>query len=119
MKIEVKQPTPEELEKLGVKFVFNTRVGKDITVEELRKNYDWRGGIWVGETNLLSFSDENEQKDYFLYAIDLADKSGFTGFCIFYFRDGSGTTGSNGILHNDFTPKPAYDAIKQIIQRRR
>ena len=30
----------ELLEKLGVKFVFNTRVGKDITVEELRKNYD-------------------------------------------------------------------------------
>ncbi|RKY17362.1 MAG: hypothetical protein DRP63_03825 [Planctomycetota bacterium] len=89
------------------------------TIVELRRNYNWHGEIWVGETNLLIFSDENEQKDYLLYAIDLADRSGFTGFCVFYFRDDSGTTGNNGILRKDFTPKPAYDAIRQIIQRRR
>ena len=88
------------------------------TIVEFRKKYDWHGEIWVGETNLLDFDDENEQRDYFIYSIDLADKNGFDGFCIFYFRDGSGTTENTGILYEDFTPKSAYDAIKQIIRQR-
>lgn len=33
------------VEKLGVKFVFNTRVGKDIKIEELQKNYN---AVFVG-----------------------------------------------------------------------
>ncbi|RLG14659.1 MAG: hypothetical protein DRN71_02780 [Candidatus Nanohalarchaeota archaeon] len=90
----------------------------------LKKKYNWHGDIWIGETNLLATSrlfrrstlkeDEN-QKKYFIYAIYLAAKNNFDGFCIFYFRDGTNDAGM-GIMYDDFAPKPAYNAIKKILQ---
>jgi len=88
------------------------------TIVKLAKDYNWHGKIWVGETNLFDFDNEDKQRDYFLYSIDLADKNGFDGFSIFYFRDGNETAENIGILKEDFTPKSSYTAIKQIIQQR-
>ena len=96
---------------------------------ELKDEYNWHGDIWIGETNLLDNWDklsrpstpeeDEDQRNYFIYAIDLADRNGFDGFCIFYFTDDSNDENSGiGITYKDFTPKPAYDAIKQIIQQR-
>jgi len=96
---------------------------------ELKDRHSWHGDIWIGETNLLDNWDklsrpstpeeDEDQRNYFIYAIDLADRNGFDGFCIFYFTDDSNDKDSGiGITYKDFTPKPAYDAIKQIIQQR-
>jgi hypothetical protein len=96
---------------------------------KLRDNHNWHGKIWIGETNLLNNWDklsrpstpeeDADQRNYFTYAIELADQNGFNGFCIFYFTDDSNDENSGiGITFEDFTPKPAYNAIKQIIQQR-
>lgn len=89
------------------------------TVVKFRNDYNWHGEIWVGETNLLHFNNEDEQKDYFLYSIDVAERNGFGGFSIFYFRDGSETIKNTGILKKDFTPKAAFYAMQEILQRRK
>ncbi len=115
----IMQDNYEKIDILGIDPYSYSELEDEVsTIVEFRKNYNWHGKIWVGETNLLDFNDENEQRDYFLYSIDLANKNEFDGFCIFYFRDGSGMTENTGILYEDFTQKPAYDAIKQIIQQR-
>lgn len=102
----------------------------DSDVENLVKlvdKYKWHGNIWIGETNLLenwellfrpsTIEEDEAQKNYFIYAIDLANRNGFDGFCIFYFTDDANDENSGiGITFRDFTPKPAYDAIKQIIR---
>ena len=96
---------------------------------EFKDTYNWHGEIWIGETNLLDKwsklfrpstpKEDRDQRDYFVYAIDLVNRSGFDGFCIFYFTDDSNDANSGmGITFKDFAPKPAYDAIKQIIQQR-
>ncbi|MEX2690207.1 MAG: cellulase family glycosylhydrolase [Candidatus Njordarchaeum guaymaensis] len=96
---------------------------------KLKNKYNWHGDIWIGETNLLDNWDklsrpstpeeDEDQRNYFIYAIDLADRNGFDGFCIFYFTDDSNDENSGiGITYKDFTLKPAYDAIKQIISQR-
>ncbi len=114
----IMQDNYEKIDIIGIDpYSYNELEDEVATIVEFRKNYNWHGKMWVGETNLLHFNDENEQRDYFLYSIDITDKNEFDGFCIFYFRDGSGTAESNGILNEDFTPKSAYDAIKQIIQQ--
>ncbi|MCD6571496.1 MAG: cellulase family glycosylhydrolase [Deltaproteobacteria bacterium] len=95
---------------------------------KFKDKYNWHGKIWIGETNLLDHwsklfrpstpKEDEDQRDYFIYAIDLADRNGFDGFCIFYFTDDSNDKNSGiGITYKDFTPKPAYYAIKQIIQQ--
>ena len=115
----IMQDNYEKIDIIGIDPYSYSELEDEIsTIVEFRKKYNWHGEIWVGEANLPDFNDENEQRYYFLYSIDLADKNEFDGFCIFYFRDGSGTTENTGILYEDFTPKPAYDAIKQIIQQR-
>ncbi len=92
----------------------------------LKNRYSWHGDIWIGETNLLSagklfrcstLKEDENQKNYFVYAIDLATKNDFNGFVIFYLRDGTNDVGM-GIMYEDFTPKPAYNAIKEIMQNR-
>lgn len=104
----------------------------DSDVENLarfKNEYDWHGDIWIGETNLLdnwhkltrpsTSKEDNQQRDYFIYAVDLADREGFNGFCIFYFTDDANDESSGmGITYKDFTPKPAYDAIRQIIEQK-
>jgi len=87
-------------------------------IVRLRDQYNWHGDIWVGETNIFGahVGEEAYQADYFNHSIDLASKNGFNGFCIFYLRDGTGTTDNQGILNEDFTKKTAYNAIKEKIE---
>ncbi len=89
------------------------------TIVKFEKEFNWHGEIWIGETNLFKFNDVREQRNYFIYAINLALRNGFSGFCIFYFRDGSGTTKNTGILYENFEPKPAYNVIKQMLRWRK
>jgi len=95
-------------------------------IARFKNKYNWHGEVWIGETNLLSpqklfrrstLQEDEDQKNYFIYAINLAAKNNFDGFCIFYFRDGANDAGM-GIMYNNFTPKPAYSAIEEIIQNR-
>lgn len=84
-------------------------------IVRLRDQYNWHGDIWVGETNIFGAhaGEEEHQKNYFTYAVSLASENGFDGFCIFYLRDGTGTTDNQGILNEDFTEKAAYSVVKE------
>lgn len=87
-------------------------------IVRLRDKHDWNGEIWIGETNIMYPRSEAEQKKYFERAINLAIENDFEGFCIFYLREPDPYVGSVGILNEDFTPKPAYNFIKEIIENR-
>ena len=87
-------------------------------IVRLRDQYNWHGDIWVGETNIFGAhaGKEEYQKDYLNHSISLASENGFDGFCIFYLRDGTGTTDNQGILNEDFTKKVAYSVLKEYIE---
>ena len=87
-------------------------------IVRLRDQYSWHGDIWVGETNIFGahVGEEEYQKDYFAYAVSRASENGFDGFCIFYLRDGTGTTDNQGILNEDFTEKAACSVIKEDVK---
>jgi len=86
------------------------------TVLRLSAQNEWHGKLRIGETNIFNVKDDDYQKKYFETAIDLAKKNNFEGFVIFYFRDIPGQTDKRGIIKNDFSMKPAYEAIKKEIK---
>ncbi len=99
-------------------------------LSELKSRYHWQGKLWVTEANLVENvelftrpstpEEDRNQAHYFVYAINLASKSGFSGFCVFNFTDDANDGGCGwGITYSDFTPKPAYYAIKRAIQMKR
>jgi hypothetical protein len=89
----------------------------------MKERYHWQEDVWLGSAdfdsgNLLSGmqdrgNSEQEQKNFFLYAFYLANTNGFSGVSIGSLRDEAG--GNNGILKEDYSSKPAYDAIKQVM----
>lgn len=89
----------------------------------MKEKYHWQGAVWLGSVdfssgNLLYGKQDNsssyqEQKKFFLYAFYLANANGFSGVSVGSLRDRIGS--NNGILKEDFSSKPAYDAMKQVM----
>lgn len=88
------------------------------SVNWLKQKYRWQGDIWIDETNTFPFKNEEYQKEYLEYAIYFAAENDIKGVCIFRLRDISDDIGGNyGIVNMDFTTKPAYQSVKESIDK--
>lgn len=109
--ISIKEENVSDLED-GVKNLFR-----------MKEKYHWQGAAWLGSVdfssgNFLSGKQDDgnsgqEQKKFFLYAFYLADTNGFSGVSVGSLHDRAGN--NNGILKGDYSSKPAYDAMKQVM----
>jgi hypothetical protein len=85
----------------------------------MKNKYHWQGDLWM--SSVKSESDifdpgsnkEDSQKNFLLYSIHLANTNGFGGLITANLRDGSKR--DDGILKEDYSAKPSYDAIRQIM----
>jgi len=89
----------------------------------LKEKYHWQGEIWMGEVAFSpsvaeSYFDndlDKGQEDFFLYALHLADKNDFNGFVIYNFRKSDDSL-NEGIVTEDYSERPAYGALKEIME---
>ena len=106
--IAIKARSADEMEK-GIKSLLQV-TGK----------HHWHGAVWLSEvefsgSDMLSGADrEIRQKDFLLYAIHLASTNDFGAVSLAGLRGGDG----DGILRDDYSPKPAYDAIAEVMSDR-
>lgn len=102
---------------------------KTRTVDEMEKGIEsllrvtdkhhWHGAVWMSSVeypggSALSGADrEDGQKNFLLYALHLAGTNGFGAITFAELRDRDGF--ENGVLREDYSPKPAYDAIAGVM----
>jgi hypothetical protein len=77
--------------------------------------------IWITEVGWTSNDDgqvgEQNQANYLVQALNIAKNWGWVDtFIIYNWKDSSSSgTGTKGLLHTDYSPKPAYYAVKDFI----
>lgn len=83
----------------------------------IRDKYHWRGKIWMGSVSPAEGSSAEEQEDYLLYSLHLASSEGFSGVVIGRLCDSAGEDG--GLAKEDYSLKPSYAAIKEVLSGRK
>ena len=88
------------------------------TYKEILNNNGGFGKIIVTETGIQESSDETKQAKYLVQQQALLDYFGYKERYIYNFRNTSNEKNSNvfGIVTYDYTPKPAYYAMKNYYE---
>jgi hypothetical protein len=83
----------------------------------LRDKYHWNGQLWLGDVAPLSGDEPGAQEDFLLYAFHLANSHDLSGIILSRLCD-SGQEKS-GLLGADFSPKPSYGAVREVLARKK
>ncbi len=105
----------EEVDILGIDPYSRDEFSSEFTnIQRLAQLNNWDGEIWVAETNLLHPIDDEDQADYLYKAYQQAERMGFGGFTVFYFRDIPKISDDRGILSQEFSAQPAYRVLQEL-----